>query len=392
MFSRRTNWDLGSNPLALALAQRKGLGLTTIDLTESNPTRVGLTYPGQEILEAISSQSALVYEPSALGHVAAREAIARYYCEQDISVNPGQIVVTASSSESYSMLLKLLCDPGDSIVIPQPSYPLFDDLTRLECVRTQNYGLLYDGIWHIDVASIRQAVDCTTRGIFVVSPNNPTGSCLRPTELEVLDEIAQQSSLAIVSDEVFIDYRWNTPAPVVRCVATESEALSFSLGGLSKAVCLPQLKLGWIVVGGPSDLRETAIARLEMIADTFLSVGTPVQHAAARLLQCRLPIQELLRERIARNMSSLTGAIPTHSPITLLHTEAGWYSVLRVPSTMTDEQWAEGFMMEDGVSVHPGSWFGFEGQGFIVVSLIGDETSFQEGIRRIVARVQAACA
>jgi alanine-synthesizing transaminase len=382
MFSRRTDWDLSPNAFASA---RNAAG-ALLDLTESNPTRVQLPYPEQEILAALASPGALAYDPRPFGLPAARQAVASH-----MGVLADRIVLTASSSEAYAWLLKLLCDAGDNVLVPRPSYPLFDDLARVECVELHSYGLLYDGRWHVDPGSMRSAVDARTRAIFIVSPNNPTGSCLRRSELEAIEQLAREQELALVCDEVFAEYVWRDHPDRVGCLAAESSLASFSLGGLSKSACLPQMKLGWIAVGGPPWLAEQALERLEMIADTFLSVGTPVQHAAARLIATRCTARDALRARIRANLATLQSEVPATSPVSVLETEAGWYAVLRVPGIMTDEQWSVALMQSDAVLVHPGSFFGFDGEGWLVVSLIPEPGVFKEAIRKVVARVAAVC-
>jgi alanine-synthesizing transaminase len=380
MFSHRTNWDLSPNAFTAA---RQCAG-ELLDLTESNPTRVGLAYPEQSILSAIASPLALLYEPRPFGLPAARDAVAAH-----LGVAPDRIVLTASSSEAYAWLLKLLCDPGDNVLVPRPSYPLFDDLARVECVDLHAYGLLYDGLWHVDPGSMCDAIGARTRAIFIVSPNNPTGSCLRRTELQAIEQMARRHDLALVCDEVFAEYVWQDRPDRVKCLAAESGVLSFSLGGLSKSACLPQMKLGWIAIGGPPHEAQQALDRLEMIADTFLSVGTPVQHAAARLIASRGAVRDALCARIQANLDLLHAAMPASSAVTVLQVDAGWYAVLRVPSVMTDEQWAVALMQADGVLVHPGSFFGFDGEGYLVVSLIPQQDVFSEAIRRLVGRVDA---
>lgn len=393
MFSHRTAWDFHPNDFSAALAAARAQGRVLIDLSESNPTRIGLEYPEEQIVGAFADPAILRYEPLAFGMLSTRQAVADALLRaRGIPASVSSMVLTASSSEAYSFLLKLLCDPGDAILVPQPSYPLFDDLSRLECVRMLPYALRYDGRWHLDMQSIRNAIDPRTRAIFVVSPNNPTGSYLRRDDLTALEEIAREHDLAIVSDEVFEDYVWEDHADRVPCVAAVSSVLSFSLGGLSKAACLPQMKLGWILAGGPLPQVQEAMARLEMIADTFLSVGTPVQRAALQLLETAAETRTRLCNRIRANLHTIARMIVPPSPISAWKVEAGWYAVLRVPRVMTDEQWAVSLVREAGVIVHPGSFFGFESEGFIVLSLIPPEASFSEGLTRIVGHVAESCA
>jgi len=392
MLSHRTAWDFHPNDFSEALAAARAEGRPLIDLTESNPTRIGLDLPEEQIVRAFADPAMLRYEPTAFGMASAREAVAEALrSTRGTPVALSRLVLTASSSEAYSFLLKLLCDPGDAILVPQPSYPLFDELSRLECVRMLPYALRYDGRWQLDVQSVRNAMDPRARALFVVSPNNPTGSYLRRGELAALEEIAREHDLAIVSDEVFEDYVWEDHADRVPCVAAASSVLSFSLGGLSKAACLPQMKLGWILAGGPEAQVQEAMARLEMIADTFLSVGTPVQRAAALLLETAPATRARLCNRIRANLQSVARMIVPPSPISAWKVEAGWYAVLRVPRVMTDEQWAVSLVREANVIVHPGSFFGFESEGFIVLSLIPAEEIFSEGLGRIVQHIANAC-
>lgn len=391
MLSHRTAWDFRPNDFSAALAAAHAQGRALIDLTASNPTRIDLAYPDAQIVAALADPSIVVYEPSAFGLSSARDAVASFLQARGIPAASSRLVLTASSSEAYSFLLKLLCDPGDAILVPQPSYPLFDDLSRLECVRMLPYALRYDGRWHLDVQSVRNAIDSRTRAIFVVSPNNPTGSYLRGHELEALEQVAREHDLAIVSDEVFEDYVWEDHPERVPCVAAAASVLSFSLGGLSKAACLPQMKLGWILAGGPESQVLEALARLEMVADTFLSVGTPVQRAAGSLLATAASARTRLSARIRANLRTVARMIVPPSPITAWKVEAGWYSVLRVPRVMTDEQWAVSLVRDAGVVVHPGSFFGFDSEGFVVLSLIPPEEAFSDGLGRLVSYVDGVC-
>lgn len=391
MFSLRTNWDLAPNALAAAIAARRGAGQELIDLTESNPTRVGIEYPAREIRNALCDERSLRYEPCPFGLWDARCAVAEMYVQQGIRVDPDQIVLTASSSEAYGFALKLLCDPGDEILVPRPSYPLLDDLAKLEDVSLRSYALLYDGRWHIDTESLCRSVTDRTRAIVVVSPNNPTGSCMTRAEHEAMQQVAAAHDLAVVSDEVFADYVWQRDRDRVCCVASKASALSISFGGLSKSACLPQMKLGWMVLGGPCALLADAMAKIEMIADTYLSVGTAAQHALRALLGLRHRMQEQLSDRIAGNIETLDRVFGENSMVTPLEIEAGWYGIVRVPATMADEVWCVLLATHDGVVVHPGSFFGFGAGGFLVLSLIAPAHLFEEGVRRLQARVATVC-
>jgi aspartate/methionine/tyrosine aminotransferase len=392
VFSDRTAWDLSPNALAVALRERRDRGLPIVDLTESNPTRVGFDYPSTDIVAALSSPSALRYEPSPLGLAGAREAVARSLAAHGAGpIDAGRIVLTASSSESYAFLLSLLCDPGDSVLVPRPSYPLLAHLARLAGVGLRGYSLREGDRWRVDHGSVQRACEPRTRAILVVSPNNPTGSYLVREEHEALQAFACDRGMALVCDEVFAEHVWRDDPERVACAAAEARALTFSLGGLSKSACLPQVKLGWIVAGGPDAEVREALARLEMIADTFLSVGSPVQIACGRLLESAEPVRRQVRERVEANLGVLERAIGPDSPVSLLECRAGWYAVLRVPSVMSDEAWAVKLVEQQGVVVHPGSFFGFERPGYLVAGLLGRVDETHEAAQRIMACVERAC-
>ncbi len=385
MFSSRSTFDLSPNPLAVALARaRAGApARPVLDLTESNPTRTHLPYPEQPILSALAQPAALRYEPAPFGLTAAREAVARDLGAGGPPVDAARIVLTASTSEAYAFLFKLLCEPGDEVLVPRPSYPLFEHLAKLEAVRLVPYRLAYDGSWHVDVGSARAAASPRTRAIIAVSPNNPTGSYLKAGELAALASLG----LPIVSDEVFARYPLREDRDRVRTVLEADGAqLVFALGGLSKQAALPQMKLAWIAVGGEKAQAEAALERLEVIADAFLSVGTPVQHAAPALLASAGAVQSAIRARAATNLAHARAAVAS-SPVSVLDAEGGWYATLRLPRTRSEQEWALRFLEEDGVYVHPGHFFDFEEEAYAIVSLLTPEKTLQEGIRRIVARV-----
>lgn len=384
--SARAGWDLAPNAFAAACQRRVLDGLDLLDLAQSNPTTVGLDIAHPAALQALASEASRQYEPAPRGLRSTREAVAAWYRERDLVIDPNQLLLTASSSEAYGFLLKLLCDPGDSILVPAPSYPLFDQLARLECVTVARYPLMADDGWRIDEIALREAVRPGTRAIFLVSPNNPTGSFLHEEERRSVERVARDHGLAIVCDEVFAEYVWRDAPDRVRCAALDAGVPTFSLGGLSKSACLPQMKLGWIVMGGPS-LGDT-VQRLEMIADTYLSVSAPVQQAAGAMLAGAGLAREKLASRILGNLAALQRMLPG-TPVTASTVDAGWYACLRVPSVMTDEQWAESLARDDGVVVHPGSFFGFPRAGVLVVGLIAPADVFEEGIRRLVERARS---
>ncbi|MCL2825716.1 MAG: pyridoxal phosphate-dependent aminotransferase [Polyangiaceae bacterium] len=381
--SRRANWDLSPNALTIAYTNRVRSGLDVLDLIQSNPTIVGINPIDQRVLDALANEACQKYEPTARGLPNAREAVASWYRRNGIAMHADQLLLTASSSESYAMLLKLLCDPGDSIVVPAPSYPLFDHLARLECVGVDRYPLMEDDGFRIDELALRESIGSTAKAIFLVSPNNPTGSFLHEQELRCVERVAKDYGLSLVCDEVFAEYIWKDSEDRVRCAAMDAAVPTFSLGGLSKSACMPQMKLGWIVMGG--GVSDDTICRLEMIADTYLSVSTPIQHASAALLSCADVARRQMSERIRVNLAVLRDAVSGTS-MSLLDVHGGWYGCLRVPSVMTDEQWAVKLVEEDGVMVHPGSYFGFSRAGVLVVGLIAPCAEFAEGICRLVER------
>jgi hypothetical protein len=381
VFSSRLNWSQHQNRLSALLDEKRRSGTPVLDLTESNPTRVGLAYPQAEILAALADASALSYHPSPRGLDSAREAVAGYYRDRGTQIDRGQVLLTASTSEAYAYLFKLLANPGDEILAPRPSYPLFEFLAGLESVNIRQYPLRYDGVWHVDFDALEQAITPRTRGIVVVNPNNPTGSFLKSDELDVLDSLAAARGIAILSDEVFRDYGFAEDADRVSTPTGERRALTFCMSGLSKIAGLPQMKLGWIVLNGPD--REQAMDALELIADTYLSVSTPNQAALPRLLELSGGILSQIRSRTASNLARLREAIHG-SAATLLRTEGGWYAVLQVPRTRTEEEWTLKLLDESNVLVQPGFFFDFESEAYLVVSLLPEPATFAEGVSRLL--------
>ncbi len=366
MFSTRLDWSLETNRLSAVLKTKKNV----LDLTESNPTRAGFEYPSEQILSALSDARAMKYEPQPRGLFSAREAVAKYYG----GIPASRILLTASTSEAYSYLFKLLCDPGDEILSPRPSYPLFEFLAGLESVRVVQYPLRYDGVWHIDFDALERAITPRTRAIVVVNPNNPTGSFLKRDEWSRL----QQLGIPILSDEVFSDYAFAPDRSRVPSL-TESSVLAFSMSGLSKIAALPQMKLGWIVASGPG--QEAALDRLELIADTYLSVATPVQIALPRLLEASVVVRAQIIARTSANLARLKSVAQP------LHMEGGWYAVLQVPRTRTEEEWALTLLDRHNVLVQPGFYFDFESEAFLVLSLLTSPDIFAEGLRRLAKEI-----
>jgi len=386
-FSQRLAWTTPENALARAEAAVRASGRPLLDLTVSNPTQVGLSYPDGEIARAFADAAVSAYQPAPFGLPGARAAVVGDYARRGVAVDVNQVALTASSSESYALLFKLLGDPGQCVLCPEPSYPLFEYLARLESLTPRPYRLHFDGQWHIDFASL----DCTdAAAIILVSPNNPTGSFVSADDFDRLAGLAAEQGRALIVDEVFADFPLSPASGAVTAVAGQpSPALVFSLGGLSKSCGLPHLKLGWIAATGPAALVSNALSRLELIADTYLSVGTPVQSALPRLLQAGASIRRQILERVQRNRHALVTALGAHSPCTLLPAEAGWCAILRVPEIMSDEAWARTLLEQDGVLVQPGYFFDLSMGATLVLSLIVEEGVFAEGVARLLARVAA---
>jgi alanine-synthesizing transaminase len=381
MFSDRLPPYGETNRLTHALAALRARGAEVADLTQSNPTTADLPYP-EDLLSPLASPRGLRYEPHPLGLRQAREAVAADQERRGASVDPAHVVLTASTSEAYTWLFKLLCDPGQCVLVPRPSYPLFEHLTRLEGVRAEPYDLEYHGRWEIDFALLDQAPP-EARAVLVVSPNNPTGSCVSPREVERLSAWCRERGAALVVDEVFADYPLDVPRPLTD-IAARSDVLAFTLGGLSKSAGLPQLKLGWMVVGGPAAERDRAIAALELIADSFLSVGTPVQAAAAELLVRTAPVRAAIQTRVRRNLAAARAAAAAVPACELLAADAGWCAVLRIPATRSEEQFVLDLLERERILVHPGYFFDFRSEAFIVVSLLTPEPVFDEAFPRVL--------
>jgi len=384
VFSSRIPANLSANRLSDALAERRASGRPLIDLTLSNPTRAGFHYP-PDLLAALADARALRYEPAAFGVPEAREAVARDYQRQGITVSPARIVLTSSTSDAYSLLFKLLADAGDEVLVPRPSYPLLDHLTQLDLVVSRPYDLELHAGWSIDFTSFERALTPRTRAVLVVSPNNPTGSFLSPPELDRLAAICAPRGIALIADEVFADYELEPGAAARRArVAGRDDLLTFSLGGLSKSVGLPQAKLGWIAVGGPAALVGAALARLELVCDTYLAVSTPVQVAAADLLERGAAVRSQIAARVATNYRELMALSARVPSCGVMRSDGGWYAVMQVPSFEPEEDLAVRLLTTDGVLAHPGYFFDFPRESFLVVSLLPPEASFGDGIDRVL--------
>jgi aspartate/methionine/tyrosine aminotransferase len=386
MFSSRVPADRLPNRLSRAITEARAADRPLIDLTVTNPTRAAFNYPASLLQPLIAPQS-LRYAPEPFGSAHARAAVAADYARKGLAVDPDHIVLTASTSEAYSLLFKLLCNPGDAVLVPVPSYPLFDHLTRLDAVRAGPYRLEYHGRWVLHVEELDRARVEQCRAVLAVSPNNPTGSVLSEDELRDADAWCAGAGLALIVDEVFADY----PLPEGRLNAwgIRHDALTFRLGGLSKAVGLPQLKLGWIVLQGPADLVNASLDRLELICDTYLSVGTPVQVAADALLESGAKIRKQIQARTSSNYDALRRLAAARPEVDVLHADGGWSAVLRVPSTRTEEDLILDLLEHDGVLVHPGYFFDFPQEAFVVVSLLPESRQFADGIEKVLERTSA---
>jgi aspartate/methionine/tyrosine aminotransferase len=388
MFSARLPPSLAPNRISEALDAARARGEPLTDLTQSNPTAVGLDYPDDQILAALADPRALAYTPSPRGALETRCAVAAYYGNKGHTVDPDRLTLTASTSEAYAFLFKLLCNPMERVLVPQPSYPLFDLLASLEGVRPIGYPLGYHGGWFLDVDELAHACDRDTRAVLLVNPNNPTGSFLKRDERDRLVALCRDRDLAIISDEVFADYAFSPDVERVDSLVGTGEVLTFCLSGLSKVAGLPQLKLAWIHVGGPAARVAEAEARLELIADTFLSVAAPTELAAPSLLELAPRIAEQIGARTRRNRTRLRAAT-ARSACQVLDAEGGWYAVVRVPDTHTEEEWTIALLEQDRLIVQPGFFYDFAAPAYLVLSLLIDEPTFAAAAERLVARVAA---
>jgi len=383
MFSDRANWNLSPNRLSEALARHRANGKPFVDLTASNPTECGFSYDTSAILQSLSNPSALSYDPDPRGLESARRAVAAYYDARGDRIAVEDIFLTTSTSEAYSFVFRLLCDPGDELLIPAPSYPMFDFLARICDVKLLRYPLLYDHGWQIDFHALEQAITSRTRGIIVVNPNNPTGHYANAAAFDRLNEICSTRQIAIIADEVFLDFTLAQKRP--RSFAANRAALTFTMSGLSKIAGLPQMKVAWLIAGGPEPWKSQALARLEIIADTYLSMNAPVQLAIPVFLEQRHSFQQQLMARVRANLAVLDRRLAAQKPCSRLEVAGGWYAVLRVPATRSDENLAIELLEHCGVYVHPGHFYDFPGDGYLVVSLITPEKDFAQGIENTLS-------
>ncbi len=395
MFSARTAWDRTENPLAVAIERSRSEGRTLLDLTESNPTRVGL-FDLTSLVAELGHPRGAAYEPTPLGHPEARKAVAAYYAARGLRTPAEHVVLSASTSEAYSWIFTLVCDPDDTILVPRPSYPLLSWIAQSQRVHLRSYPLVREAEFRIDLAALEQSIDERTRAIVLVHPNNPTGSFVRRDEADALCELARRHDLAIVVDEVFGDYALrrlpSDALPSFVEISPEIAPLRFVLSGLSKVLLLPQCKLAWTVVAGPETRVREALARLEFVADTFLSVSTPVQLALGPLLGRQPAIARAVRQRLTHNLATLDDALsklgPT-CPVRRLPLLGGWYAILEVPRIHDEDRWVELLVEEDGVIVHPGYFFDFDRDGFLVLSLLPPIATFREAVDRLTRRLTA---
>ena len=390
LFASRTNWNLTPNPLSAALAERRSTRKPVLDLTASNPTECGFTYDPEAILAALQNPAVLSYAPDPRGLLAAREAVCGYYAARGDQVTPDSLILTTSTSEAYSFVFRLLCEPGDEVLVPQPSYPLFDFLADLHDVKLVRYPMLYDHGWQIDFHALRQVLTTRTRAVIVVNPNNPTGNFCKLTEIAELNAICTARGMALIADEVFLDYSLLPEPP--RSFVTNSSAPTFAMSGLSKIAGLPQFKASWLAISGSVKWKRDALERLEVIADTFLSMNAPVQLAMPKLLALRTPFQQQLRTRVRENLAELDRQLAArHSSsnagrLTRLEVEGGWYAVLALPANCCSDELALRLLTEHGVYVHPGHFYEFAGDRSLVVSLISLPKDFAAGIACLVDR------
>ncbi len=385
MLNRRIPSDLTPNEITVLLERKRGAGARILDLTESNPTRVGLAGAGPAELRTLADARGAAYDPHPRGTLAAREAVARYYAERPgdhaAAVSPDDLVLVASTSEAYAHLFRLLCEPGDEILVPRPSYPLFEPLAALEDVRVERYRLAYHEGWRLDLDSVEAALSPRTRALVAVQPNNPTGSCLPRADMAAVESLCAARGIAVISDEVFGDFPWPPKSDPLPTLLGDRPALTFVLSGLSKLCGMPQMKLAWIAAAGPARPRGEALRGLEWIADLFLSVSTPVQLALPTLLEARYAFQAAVRRRLEANLARLRALAASGPAFRLLEAEGGWSAVLTTPARAED--FATEALAKHDVLVHPGHFYDIAPEGSVVVSLLPEPRLFDEAISRI---------
>ena len=372
------------NALSVAFDRFRASGRPLIDLTCSNPTTAGFKYDGEAILKALASPLALEYDPAPQGLITARGAVAEYYAAHGVAIDPADVVLTTSTSEAYSFIFRILCDPCAEVLVPEPSYPLFEFLAEIQDVRLVRYPLQYDHGWQIDFHGFESVISDKTRAVIVVNPNNPTGHYLKPEERERLNAICARHDLSILSDEVFLDFPVASPPSHSPSLAGNAAVLTFAMSGLSKIAGLPQMKAAWLIASGPAEAKSDALERLEVIADTYLSLSAPIQHAIPEFLARRHGFQRELSARVRQNLAELDRQLATQKSCSRLEVEAGWYATVRVPATRSDEDTAIDLLEKHGVAIHPGHFYDFRRDGYLVVSLITPESDFAVGIRLLL--------
>ncbi len=389
IFSERTQWDLDQNSITKAIDELKSSKREMFDLTQSNPTLCSFSFPSKEILNAFVDDDNLSYGPDSQGILKAREAISDYYAKKNVNVDPANIFLTASTSEGYSLLFKLLANPQDSILFPQPSYPLFQFLCDINDVLIQYYPLVYNGRWQVQLNQMQKDENFSQAKAFViVNPNNPTGSIISTQELTEINQFCKKNNMAIICDEVFADFLFKGTQGYVTLSRNE-EVLTFTLGGLSKTLGLPQMKLSWILMSGPKEFVGEAKGRLQIISDTYLSVNTPVQNALKNLLSEADVIQSQINQRVDQNIQSLKKLLGGFQKVSYLNSEGGWYFVLKILGLQNEEKFILDLIQEEQVLVHPGYFYDFAKDGYIVLSLIVPNRIFVEGLGRILKRVNS---
>jgi alanine-synthesizing transaminase len=388
MFARRTGWNLNKNAFTLSMERHQQARRELLDLTVSNPTRARLEIENGKLLAAFAKQESLDYDPQPRGLASAREEVCEYYRGLGVELGAEQIILTTSTSEAYSFLFRLLCDPEDEVLIPSPSYPLFEFLADIQDVRLVPYELVYDHGWQIDFHSLSKSISPRTRAVVLVNPNNPTGSFVKAAEREELNRLCRGHELALMVDEVFFDF--NLWGEKFESFATNDNALTFTMSGLSKIAGLPQMKVAWIATSGPNNLAREALERLEVIADTYLSMNAPIQHALPELLASRVEFQQKLGARLTKNLAELDRQLSQQKLCSRLEVDGGWYATLRVPVTRSDEQLAIELLEKCDVLVHPGHFFNFHADGYLILSLMTPEDAFGEGVKRTLGYLNTA--
>lgn len=381
MFSQRTSWNTQANPLINLVDSLRSRNILFLDLTVSNPTECCLEYPHQDILKPFSSKENLLYQPEAFGTVGARQILAQEYLKQGVSIDWNKIVLTSSSSESYSFLFRLLLNPGDHILLPKPSYPLLEILCQINDVLIDRYRLFYDGQWKIDLRNIEEMIGPKTKAIVLVHPNNPTGSYVTDQEREGINIICQKNNLAIICDEVFWDYSLQDTVP--ESFASNNSVLTFTLGGVSKSLGLPQMKISWITFSGPPQDVQKALERIEVIADTYLSVSSPSQNALSAWLSLKPFIQNQISKRIYNNYHRVLSFFEEENNIFPFHVQGGWYIVVRLSGKICEQDFTLFLLEKEHVFTYPGYFFDFDEGAHLVLSLLTPEKVLEQGISRI---------